>query len=102
MSVSRGSTRPALASRISRSSNSFNGKLTGSPRTNTSCRSGSRRTAPTPLASGPAPPLAPAGPPPEHGAHAGHQLAEAVGLGHVVVGADLQPDDGIDLGPFGG
>ena len=35
------------------------------------------------------------------GPHPGHQLAQAVGLGHVVVGPDLEGDDGVDLGPLG-
>ena len=39
--------------------------------------------------------------PPQHGPHAGHQLAQAVGLGDVVVGADLERHDGVDLGALG-
>ncbi len=37
----------------------------------------------------------------QHGAHAGHQLAEPVGLGDVVVGAHLEADDGVDLAALG-
>ena len=38
----------------------------------------------------------------QHGTHAGDELADAVRLGDVVVGADLEPDDGVDLGALGG
>ena len=37
----------------------------------------------------------------QHRTHAGHQLAQPVGLGDVVVGADLEADDGVDLGALG-
>src|SRR5262249_10580117 len=36
------------------------------------------------------------------GAHAAEQLAYREGLGHVVVGADLEPDHLVDLGVLGG
>jgi hypothetical protein len=36
------------------------------------------------------------------GAHAAEQLAHREGLGDVVVGADLEPDDLVDLGVLGG
>ena len=35
--------------------------------------------------------------PAQHRPHPGHQLPQPVGLGDVVVGADLQADDGVDL-----
>ena len=41
------------------------------------------------------------GPAAQHGPHAGHQLAQPVRLGDVVVGADLEPDDGVDLAALG-
>ena len=37
----------------------------------------------------------------QHGAHAGDQLAQPVRLGDVVVGADLEADDRVDLGALG-
>ncbi len=37
-------------------------------------------------------------PAPQHGPHAGHELAEPEGLGHVVAGAELEPEDDVDLG----
>ena len=40
--------------------------------------------------------------PPQHGAHPGDQLAQAVRLGDVVVGTDLEADDRVDLGALGG
>ena len=39
---------------------------------------------------------------PQDRADAREQLAERVGLGHVIVRADLQTDDFVDLGAFGG
>jgi hypothetical protein len=33
--------------------------------------------------------------PAQHGLHAGHELARLEGLGHVVVGAQLQPDHAV-------
>ena len=36
--------------------------------------------------------------PTKHGAHAGHQFPQPVGLGDIVVGAYLEPDDRVDLG----
>src|SRR5438105_8894042 len=42
-----------------------------------------------------------AGGPAEGGPDAGHQLPEAERLGHVVVGAHLEADDGVDLGVAG-
>ena len=87
----------------SSSSNSLSGRLTCSPRMMTSWRSGSSAhvadldrlvaRAVDRLVDGRAA---------QHGAHAGHQLAEAVRLGDVVVGADLEPDDRVDLGALGG
>jgi hypothetical protein len=38
----------------------------------------------------------------QHGAHAQHQLADAERLDHVVVGADLEADDDVDLLGLGG
>ena len=38
----------------------------------------------------------------QDGAHAGHELAQPVGLGDVVVGPHLECDDGVDLGALGG
>ncbi|OPZ48494.1 MAG: hypothetical protein BWY91_03189 [bacterium ADurb.BinA028] len=40
--------------------------------------------------------------PAQHGAHSGEQLTRGVGLGDVVVGPHLEPDDLVDLGVFGG
>ena len=40
--------------------------------------------------------------PPEHGAHPGDQLAGGERLGHVVVGAQFQADDLVDLAVLGG
>jgi hypothetical protein len=34
---------------------------------------------------------------PQDGAHARDELPQTVGLRHVVVGTDLEPDDGVDL-----
>ena len=34
---------------------------------------------------------------PQHGAHAGHELAEAIGLGDIVIGTHLETDDRVDL-----
>jgi hypothetical protein len=42
------------------------------------------------------------GPAAEHGPDPGHQLAGRVRLGHVVVGAELQPDHLVDLAVLGG
>ena len=39
---------------------------------------------------------------PEHGAHPGDQLARRERLGHVVVGAEFQPDHLVDLAVLGG
>ena len=39
--------------------------------------------------------------PPQDRAHAGHELAEAEGLGHVVAGAELEAEDDVDLGVAG-
>ena len=36
--------------------------------------------------------------PAQHGPHAGHELAEAEGLGDVVAGAELEAEDDVDLG----
>jgi len=41
-------------------------------------------------------------PPAEHGAHARNQLAEPEGLRHVIGGAELEPQDDVDLGVPGG
>ena len=103
MSTSRVSTRPALASRSSSSSNSLSGNATRSPRTATSWRAASSRTSPISSTSpGCATPASSPAAAPERGAHPGDQLAEPERLGHVVVGADLEPDDGVDLGVAGG
>ena len=39
---------------------------------------------------------------PQDRAHAGDQLAQAERLGHVVAGAELEPEDDVDLGVAGG
>jgi hypothetical protein len=37
----------------------------------------------------------------QHGPHAGDELSHAVRLGHIVVGTDLEADDGVDLARLG-
>ena len=97
-------------------------RWTSSPRTKTRWRSGSIWIPPassTALAVGPVvaawpdpasgstspgrgrPGLVGGGGPAEHGPHPGHQLPEPVGLGHVVVGPDLEADHGVDLRALG-
>ena len=70
-----------------------------SPRTNTSWRPASSRTSPTSSTSGRSGSSSSRrGHPAQRGAHARDELAQPERLRHVVVGADLEPDDRVDLG----
>ena len=99
MSTSRVSTRPAFASRSSSSSNSLSGSATRSPRTAHLVPGGvEAHVADLEHLAGLRDPVVVAAPAPQRRAHPRHELAQAERLRHVVVGADLEPDDRVDLG----
>ena len=95
-------TWPGRSASRRRTWNSERVRLTGWPRTVTRWRARSMRTSPASirLPSGElgAVELAAA----QLGAHAAEQLADRERLRHVVVGADLEADDLVDLGVLGG
>ena len=95
MSCSRETTLPSLRTRTRSSSNSFAVSWSSSSRRNARCPSGSIRTRDS-LAWRLAGAAAQQGPGP------GEQLGEPERLRDVVVGAGVEPDDGVDLvGPGG-
>ena len=96
-------TWPGRSASRRRTWNSERVRLTGSPRIVTRWRARSIRTGPASIvfasvAELRAVELAAA----QLRAHAADQLADRERLGHVVVGADLEPDDLVDLGVLGG
>src|ERR1700677_255743 len=117
MRTSRVRSRPTFSISSDSSSNSLRRRCTSCPRMKTRWRSGSiwmppasstalptgwavsRRSDPAPP---PPPPTVTGRGPAQDGAHPGHQLAEPVGLGHVVVSAHLEADHRVDLRPLGG
>ena len=121
ISTSRVSSRPAFSISRESSSNSLRRRWTSSPRMKTRWRSTSTWIPPASRTEPPArrgvdrpgvgrPSVSGRGRrrlldsargPPQDGPHPGHELPQPVGLGHVVVGPDLEADHGVDLGPLG-
>ena len=96
MHQSRVTTWPLCDMRRASRSNSLRESSTGTSETVTSRRPASRRTGPT--AEDLLVVLGDGNPASQHGPHAGDELAQAERLGHVVAGAQFEPEHNVDLG----